>query len=119
MSSFKAKTKLEKAALMLVVENTVERGSDVGSNMHAKLLALRSQFKQLDLDGSGCVNAKELETAIKNVCSSSANPELQFDDAAISSMIKEIDYVGNNMINYSEFLLATLSFNDQLTDEML
>ena len=44
---------------------------------------------------------------------------MPYDEAAVDKMIKEIDYVGNDMINYSEFLLATLSFNDELTDEML
>ena len=37
----------------------------------------------------------------------------------IESLIKEIDYVGNGKINYSEFLAATLSIKDSLTEEML
>jgi Ca2+-binding EF-hand superfamily protein len=30
-----------------------------------------------------------------------------------------MDYYGNGKINYSEFLAATLSANDTITDEML
>ena len=64
------------------------------------------------MDGSGCVSASELATAMKSV-------NMGVDDATIDNIIQEIDYVGNGKINYSEFLMATLSFNDDLSDEML
>jgi len=41
------------------------------------------------------------------------------DEATTNKIIQEIDYVGNGKINYTEFLAATLSFRDDLTDEML
>ena len=37
----------------------------------------------------------------------------------IESLIKEIDYVGNGKINYTEFISATISIKDTLTEEML
>ena len=37
----------------------------------------------------------------------------------IDSIIREIDYVGNGKIAYTEFLAATLSFQETLTDDML
>ena len=37
----------------------------------------------------------------------------------INSIISEIDYVGNGKINYTEFLAATLTFTETLSDEML
>mmetsp|Transcript_7782 Transcript_7782/g.10992 ORF Transcript_7782/g.10992 Transcript_7782/m.10992 type:complete len:105 (-) Transcript_7782:193-507(-) len=80
--------------------------------MRTKIEALRSQFKQIDLDGSGCVNSKELAEAMKQV-------KMGVDAATIDRIISEIDYVGNGKINYTEFLAATLSFSDELTDEML
>ena len=40
-------------------------------------------------------------------------------DEEIESLIKEVDYVGNGKINYTEFLSATLSIQDTLTEEML
>ena len=43
---------------------------------------------------------------------------MSVDDATVVRIIKEIDYVGNGKINYSEFLLATLSFSYVLNDEM-
>lgn len=47
----------------------------------------------------------------------SANIGVDKEDAEL--IIKELDYVGNGKINYSEFLMATLSFSDELTEEML
>ena len=40
-------------------------------------------------------------------------------DGEIDNIIREIDYVGNGKINYTEFLSATLSIQDTLTEEML
>lgn len=37
----------------------------------------------------------------------------------IQSVIKEIDYRGNNKINYTEFLAATISIKKFLTEEKL
>lgn len=41
------------------------------------------------------------------------------DEAAIDRIISECDVLGNGTIMYTEFLTATLSFSDELTDEML
>ena len=41
------------------------------------------------------------------------------DEATIDRIISECDIVGNGKIMYTEFLAATLSFNDELSDEML
>lgn len=41
------------------------------------------------------------------------------DDAEIAKIIQEIDYYGNGMINYSEFLAAALSIDQDLTEEQL
>ena len=40
-------------------------------------------------------------------------------DGEIDKIIREIDYVGNGKINYTEFLSATLEIKDTLTEEML
>jgi len=40
-------------------------------------------------------------------------------DGEIDKIIREIDYVGNGKINYTEFLAATLSIQETLTEEML
>jgi len=48
------------------------------------------------------IKATELASALRSL-------ELEFDDAEIQRIISEIDYIGNGMINYSEFISATLS----------
>lgn len=37
----------------------------------------------------------------------------------VRQIIKEIDYFGNGMINYSEFMAATISVHKHLTEEKL
>jgi Ca2+-binding EF-hand superfamily protein len=56
----------------------------------------------VDTDASGCIEIAELEEAIK-----ASNYNISPDE--LSSMIKELDYMGNKKINYSEFLAATVS----------
>jgi Ca2+-binding EF-hand superfamily protein len=45
--------------------------------------------------------------------------KLQFDESELDSIIKEVDYHGNNRINYTEFLAATISVKKILTNEKL
>ena len=44
---------------------------------------------------------------------------LSTEDKEIQKIIKEIDYIGNGLINYSEFIAATLSIGQVLTEEQL
>ena len=64
------------------------------------------------MDKSGLIKASELAQALKEL-------ELGIDEKEIQDIIKEIDYVGNNLINYTEFLAASLSVSNTLTEEML
>lgn len=45
--------------------------------------------------------------------------KIPFDEADLDNIIKEIDYHGNNRINYSEFMAATVSVKKILTNERL
>ncbi len=47
------------------------------------------------------IRAWELGAAIKKL-------SLNFDDDQIKAIIEEIDYFGNGMINYSEFITAAI-----------
>ena len=58
------------------------------------------------------VDAKELAKAMKSC-------NLKLDENSIDAIIKEIDFFGNGQINYSEFLSATMSLQESLTDEKL
>jgi Ca2+-binding EF-hand superfamily protein len=44
---------------------------------------------------------------------------LNFKKEEVLKMIDEVDFIGKNRINYSEFLSATLSCQKVLTDELL
>ena len=73
---------------------------------------MKKHFQAIDQDQSGLIDAKELAEAFQSV-----NIGLSEND--IETLIKEIDYVGNGKINYTEFISATLSIKDTLTEEML
>ena len=45
------------------------------------------------------------------------NDDLDLKDDEINQIIKEVDYFGNGMINYSEFLAATLDAKTFLSGE--
>lgn len=62
---------------------------------------LGQQFQQLDKDKTGMLNAWELRAAI-------VESDLNLTNDQIDQIIAEVDYFGNNKINYSEFLMATL-----------
>ena len=58
------------------------------------------------------IRATELATALKKL-------DLRYDDAEIQKIINEIDYYGNGMINYTEFIAATLAVDEELNNEQL
>lgn len=80
------------------------------------LVHLEKQFKAIDLDNSGLIDAAELLEALKKVHLEGSHIH---SDQEISKIIREIDYYGNGKINYSEFLAATLQVQTILTDQNL
>ena len=65
---------------------------------------LKHQFEQIDTDQTGMISASELREAF-------SRSGLTLDDENIDSMFTNIDYKGNNKLNYTEFIAATLSVN--------
>ena len=59
------------------------------------------------------INASELEQAMLDANIKGMKPQ------DIANIIKEIDYVGNGKIMYTEFLAATMTFTEDLSDEIL
>ena len=45
--------------------------------------------------------------------------QLGVEDGVTDRIVAEIDYVGNGKINYTEFLAATLTFGESMSDNML
>lgn len=80
-------------------------GSVEGLLSKSRAEELKSQFEAIDLDNTGMVKATELTIALKTL-------NLYHNDEEIKKIVSEIDYYGNGMINYSEFIAATLSFDE-------
>lgn len=73
---------------------------------------LRAQFQAMDEDGTGLIKAQELhDVLMKN--------RMGVSSTEVKEMISQIDYHNNKMINYSEFLAATIDIKHFLTDSRL
>lgn len=102
LRKFKGQSKLKKAAMNILVKMTNPKDIE----------GLREEFEKIDNDHSGFIEFKELEKALHSSNISMAKEE-------IDQIIKELDYDGNEMINYSEFIAATISVKKILTHEKL
>jgi len=67
----------------------------------------------MDIDKTGMINAEELKQAILN------NKEINISESEIMSIINEVDYFGNQKINYSEFIVATINLDEFLNENKL
>lgn len=102
LRAFRGQSKLKKAALNVLIKMVNPK----------EIEDLRKEFQKIDTDHSGFIEVQELETALKN-----SNFEMTAKE--LKSIVDELDYAGNQRINYSEFLAATISINTFLTDEKL
>ena len=68
---------------------------------HKQILDLKTSFENLDEDKSGFLEYNELHNAINK-------SNLDLSPEEIEKLIKEIDYAGNQKVNYSEFIAATI-----------
>ena len=74
--------------------------------------SLKKQFQIFDTDNSGFLEKNELKEAIQK--SSFDMPEQEIDE-----IIKNLDLAKNGVINYSEFLSATIDINSILTQQKM
>lgn len=77
-----------------------------------QISSLKAEFEKIDTDMSGFLEFKELEQAIHNA-------NFKMSSKEIHDIVKEIDYMDNQKINYSEFLAATINTAEFLTDQKL
>ena len=73
---------------------------------------LRSAFQRIDTDGTGFISSEEL----KNIL---IRKRMSANDQEVQDIISQMDFTGNHMINYSEFLAATIDIKNFLTDSKL
>ena len=74
---------------------------------------LRETFQEIDRDKTGMISAAELEAAFQK--GNQKSPSAQ----RIKQIVAQVDYKGNGKINYTEFLAATVSVQQVLTNEKL
>jgi len=102
LRSFKGVSTFKKAAMNLLVKTATE----------TEVKALRAAFQQIDTDGTGLIKAAELRDIL-------LHRRMNVSDQEISDIIEQMDYHNNKMINYSEFLAATIDVRNFLTEGRL
>lgn len=78
--------------------------SQISTNQEAR--DLKALFTRLDLDNDGKLTAEEMKTGLKGLT------EIINPDEYIDRIMKEVDTDGNGVIDYNEFLRATLDENE-------
>jgi calcium-dependent protein kinase len=73
---------------------------------------LRDMFMRMDKDQTGDITVEELKDALNKA-------NIKIDDKELESIVSEVDYLGDRLINYSEFLSATIQVKRILTEEKL
>ncbi|EAR92244.1 calcium-dependent kinase (macronuclear) [Tetrahymena thermophila SB210] len=75
---------------------------------------LREQFKQLDLNGDGILTKEELKTAYKQIYSKKELSQINLEE-----IFDQIDLDNNGVINFTEFISATMDKQNSQQKEKL
>lgn len=102
LNKFETDSKLHRATLAFIV-NQVMSADELGS--------LKNDFRLLDKDGDGILSKSEVEEAMVKHSGMSKN---DFDE-----LIGKVDMNGDGQINYSEFLTATINWENEMSRERL
>lgn len=102
MKEYKGVSALKKAVMNTLVKMTEDKD----------LEKLRDAFLAMDLDSTGDIRANELKLALNRA-------KIKFNDEDIDKIIDEVDYGGDKIINYTEFLSATIRVKEILTEDKL
>lgn len=62
---------------------------------------LRDMFMRMDKDQTGDITVNELREALNEA-------QIKIDESELEKIVNEVDYHGDRLINYSEFLSATI-----------
>jgi len=91
LRGFRSQNKLKKAALHVIAAQLGE----------SQIKALRDTFMMLDSNGDGLLTANEMKSGLMKAGLKEIPPDLQ-------QILEEVDADGSGMIDYTEFLAATL-----------
>jgi len=101
LRSFRSGNKLKKAALHVIASQLSE----------SQIQALRDVFMSLDENGDGLLTAKELREGMQKAGFSEIPPDLQ-------QIMEEVDSDGSGVIDYTEFLAATLDKKTYIAEDV-
>jgi len=101
LRTFRSQNKLKKAALHVIASQLSEN----------QIKVLRDTFTALDENGDGLLTAKELREGMARAGFQQITPDLQ-------QILEEVDSNGSGMIDYTEFLAATLDRKMYLQEDI-
>ena len=102
LARFQTESQLQRATLAFIVSQIMS--SD-------ELAGLREAFLGFDKDGDGRLNKEEIEEAM--------NKHTGFSNHNIRELIEKVDLNNSGQIDYSEFLAATINWENELSKERL
>merc|ERR1712232_408338 len=101
LRGFRSQNKLKKAALQIIANQLNEE----------QIKALRDTFMSLDANGDGKLTINEMKDGIKKAGLKEIPPDLQ-------QIMEDIDSDGSGVIDYTEFLAATLDKRTYLKEDV-
>jgi calcium-dependent protein kinase len=101
LKQFRSKNKLKKAALTVIA-------CEVGGK---ELMELKNTFLSLDTDNSGVLSMEEIKEGLKQAGFKNIPDELQ-------KVMDSVDADGSGMIDYTEFVAASMSQREYLQEEV-
>eukprot|EP00933_Yihiella_yeosuensis_P071794 TRINITY_DN80028_c0_g1_i1.p1 TRINITY_DN80028_c0_g1~~TRINITY_DN80028_c0_g1_i1.p1 ORF type:complete len:566 (+),score=134.61 TRINITY_DN80028_c0_g1_i1:90-1787(+) len=101
LKNFRSQNKLKKAALHIIA----------GQLSEAQIKGLRDTFRALDTNGDGLLTVDELQVGIEKA-------ELSHMKVDLMSIMEGVDSDGSGLIDYTEFLAATLDRKSYLQEDV-
>merc|ERR1719454_796369 len=101
LKGFRSQNKLKKAALHVIAQNLDEDA----------ISKLRNVFMQLDANGDGQLTVAEMKEGLQKAGLKDIPPDLQ-------QIMEEVDSDGSGVIDYTEFLAATLDKKSYMQEDV-
>ena len=73
---------------------------------------LKKVFIALDTKNTGFITVHDLKQAMQQLGFSAASDEIE-------NIVQKVDYLEHGMINYTEFLIATLNYKEKIGDQLI
>ncbi|TYZ58870.1 hypothetical protein PybrP1_000506 [[Pythium] brassicae (nom. inval.)] len=102
LKRFTGNNKLKKAALAVIADQMTE----------TEIVELKKQFMAIDADGNGVITVAELADALRSMGHGMIEEE-------VTELLKGIDIDGDGLVDYPEFLAATMKRNLANKEEYL